>query len=539
MQSPNEDCIKDVVEARPLSPGRVKSAEEVGHEVAEVIGRPLSPGRIKSVEEVTEALSVAETKRLAGSSVSTVASSFPESYCASSASGLSSSTGIAWSSSAPPPQAALIQSVGVAKTLTKEEADDLISQSGGNVEVAKILQSSPIYAEPTTARVTRSDGFLVASKPLVSSLMKDDNSLRQVSPLTITPRSRSNSRSRNYTPRRGRSTMTTVDVNPTKVAVASSVAIDGDTSLHCPRVISRCTLRTTSSTVVSSAASGLVGGTIRPRSSVSAPKSTSPSAVVPPKVSTLGTSRASLTSTAFTSPAPARIRTLAASSMSPGLAGLDSTWFPARSSRASFGQQSMSPLGEKKTVECTALFMHQGRSWNFALSPEASVNEAVSMATQQVLKNVVETDCRLGEKLSIQVLPAVGDDVTVGEWTHRNMDQAPLVVIRSGAAEDGGLSAQQPQMDAMKIQMMMEEQAKLMAALQKQLSEQTAIIRNQALFISDLQERDRQNHEGVGKAVERIESELAGVKGQLLGMEETIGQAARDGGTPGKKSRPT
>jgi len=196
--------------------------------------------------------------------------------------------------------------------------------------------------------------------------------------------------------------------------------------------------------------------------------------------------------------------------------------------------RSSSPAEARaKSVECRAVFMHQGRSWKFSLPPESSVNDAISAATQQVLRNVVETDRRLGDRLSISVLPSITDTSTVGEWAHRNLDQPPMIIIKSEL--DDGLAQQKPELDAQNMQRLMEEQTRLLVALQKQLSEQTAIIRNQASFISELQARDRQQSQQLGEAIGRIEEDMASMKGQLLTMEERMTKAGNE--NQGKKSK--
>mmetsp|Transcript_23754 Transcript_23754/g.70886 ORF Transcript_23754/g.70886 Transcript_23754/m.70886 type:complete len:445 (-) Transcript_23754:119-1453(-) len=196
--------------------------------------------------------------------------------------------------------------------------------------------------------------------------------------------------------------------------------------------------------------------------------------------------------------------------------------------------RSSSPVEARaKSVECRAVFMHQGRSWKFSLSPESSVNDAISTATQQVLRNVVETDRRLGDRLSISVLPSITDTSTVGEWAHRNLDQPPLIIIKSEL--DDGLAQQKPELDAQNMQRLMEEQTRLLVALQKQLGEQTAIIRNQASFISELQARDRQHEQMLGASISRIEEDMASMKGQLLTLEEHLTRAGNE--NYGRKSK--
>jgi len=197
------------------------------------------------------------------------------------------------------------------------------------------------------------------------------------------------------------------------------------------------------------------------------------------------------------------------------------TQMPATSSATIQGDKASTSPGEatvRRYIECQAVFMHKGRSWKFSLPPESSVNDAISSATQQVLRSVVESDRRLGEKLCIQVLPSITDSSTIGEWAHRNLDQPPLIIIRS--EPDDGFASQKPEFDGQNLARLMEEQRCLLVALQKQLNEQTAIIRNQASFISNLQAREQQQSQVMNEAVQRMEADLAGVKGQLLGLEE-------------------
>lgn len=187
-----------------------------------------------------------------------------------------------------------------------------------------------------------------------------------------------------------------------------------------------------------------------------------------------------------------------------------------------------------QVVECRAVFMHQSRSWKFSLSGDSAVNDAVSTATQQVLRNVVEKDERIGDRLSISTLPAVADNSTVAEWSHRNLDQPPMIVIMS-EVEDG-LAQQKPEFDAQNMQRLMEEQTNLLSALQKQLEEQTAIIRNQATYISELQARDKQQSTQLTDAVQRIQVDIAQMKGQLLSLEENATQVG-DENRSGKKDK--
>ena len=124
----------------------------------------------------------------------------------------------------------------------------------------------------------------------------------------------------------------------------------------------------------------------------------------------------------------------------------------------------------------------------------------------------------LSEKLSVSVLPSVTDTSTVGEWSRRNLEQPPTIIIRS---EDGDGTSQQPELDTLKIQQLMEEQTRLLAALQKQLNEQSAIIQNQAAFIADLQAGDREKGQQLSESIGRLETDLSGVKVQLGSLEDS------------------
>eukprot|EP00933_Yihiella_yeosuensis_P020717 TRINITY_DN1654_c5_g1_i1.p1 TRINITY_DN1654_c5_g1~~TRINITY_DN1654_c5_g1_i1.p1 ORF type:complete len:437 (+),score=47.09 TRINITY_DN1654_c5_g1_i1:79-1389(+) len=171
-------------------------------------------------------------------------------------------------------------------------------------------------------------------------------------------------------------------------------------------------------------------------------------------------------------------------------------------------------------MECRAVFMHQSRSWKFSLPADSSVNDAISTATQQVLRSVVDKDRRLGDKLSISVLPSVTDTSTVSEWSQRNLEQPPMIIIHSEQDDCDGLAQQKPEFDAQNMQRLMEEQTGLLTALQKQLGEQTAIIRNQATYISELQAKDRQQSTELSEVLNTIKSEMVQMKGQMLALEE-------------------
>uniref|UniRef100_A0A7S0ZPF2 Uncharacterized protein n=1 Tax=Noctiluca scintillans TaxID=2966 RepID=A0A7S0ZPF2_NOCSC len=178
-----------------------------------------------------------------------------------------------------------------------------------------------------------------------------------------------------------------------------------------------------------------------------------------------------------------------------------------------------------QSVECRAIFMQHGRCWQFSVPATSCVNDAVSAATGQVLRNVVDKDGSLSEKLSVSVLPSVTDTSTVGEWSRRNLEQPPTIIIRS---EDGDGTSQQPELDTLKIQQLMEEQTRLLAALQKQLNEQSAIIQNQAAFIADLQAGDREQGQQLSESIGRLETDLSGVKAQLVSLEEHVCGVGKD-----------
>lgn len=171
-------------------------------------------------------------------------------------------------------------------------------------------------------------------------------------------------------------------------------------------------------------------------------------------------------------------------------------------------------------VECCAIFVQQGRTWRFSLRPEVSVQDAISKATRHVLQAVAEKDRRLGESLSINTVPAITEQSTVGEWCHRNLDQPPVIVIKSGYADS--VSLQGPDSDSQNFQRLLEEQNRLLLALQKQLVEQTAVIQNQAGLIAELRSKDSQESGATAEALARIEGRLATMSGQLLQMEERV-----------------
>jgi len=95
-------------------------------------------------------------------------------------------------------------------------------------------------------------------------------------------------------------------------------------------------------------------------------------------------------------------------------------------------------------------------------------------------------------------------------------------MIRSELDDSHTHSMQRPDMDGQNMQRLMEEQNRLLTSLQKQLTEQTSIIQNQAAFISEIQERDRNQQTLLCESIRRIESDLSTVKGQLFGLEEKI-----------------
>jgi len=206
-----------------------------------------------------------------------------------------------------------------------------------------------------------------------------------------------------------------------------------------------------------------------------------------------------------------------------------------RSEYRSASGRSYSPAQARvrpKSVECRVIYMHHGRCWNFNLPPECSVNDAIASATEQALQTVASQDRRLGEKLAISVHPSSTETCTVGEWAQRNLEQSPVIIIRN--QPDDAFSSQKPEFDLQNLQRMMEEQTRLLFTLQKNVNEQTAIIHNQASFINELQKRDTQQADLLNVTVKRMESDLASVKGHLLGLEELVTKA----GDENKRSRP-
>lgn len=200
--------------------------------------------------------------------------------------------------------------------------------------------------------------------------------------------------------------------------------------------------------------------------------------------------------------------------------------------RADAWRRSSSRQDEERSrsVECRAAFVFARRCWSFNLSPDSLVKDAVSQVTEKVLRNVVDMDERLGEMISISVLPSAADNSTVGDWAHRNMEQPPLIIVRSGVGDR--LASQAPELDAVNLQRMVQEQTQLLVALQGQLNEQTAVIRNQATLIGELQSSDRDQAGLIRDNIRCIQEDVAEIKGQILNLEERQ-RGARGGGAGG------
>lgn len=123
-------------------------------------------------------------------------------------------------------------------------------------------------------------------------------------------------------------------------------------------------------------------------------------------------------------------------------------------------------------------------------------------------------------------MPSVNDNTTVGEWAHRNLDQPPMIIVQSPALDEPGYALERGQNDvAQDMRRMMEEHTRLLIALQKQLTEQSAIILNQAAFIQDLQAKDNTQTKLLNESVQNIKDDLANIKGQILGIEEILTNA--------------
>jgi len=160
------------------------------------------------------------------------------------------------------------------------------------------------------------------------------------------------------------------------------------------------------------------------------------------------------------------------------------------------------------------------------LPSDSLVKDAVSQVTEKVLRNVVERDERPGDAISVSVLPSIADTSSVSEWARRNMDQPPLIIVRSSdRLAESPCRATSPEVDMVDVQRMVEEQTQLLVALQGQLNEQLAVIRNQATFIEELQSNEREKAVSVRDHVTRIEEDVAAIRGQLLGLEERCQQS--------------
>lgn len=179
-------------------------------------------------------------------------------------------------------------------------------------------------------------------------------------------------------------------------------------------------------------------------------------------------------------------------------------------------------------VECRAVYMQEGRVWKFLVSSDSSVNDAISSATEQVVQHLQDSDVRHGDKLRISAMPSVNDNTTVGEWAHRNLDQPPMIVIQSPALDEPSVEERGQNDVALDMRRMMEEQTRLLIALQKQVTEQSAIIHNQASFIQDLQAKDNAQTKLLNESVGSIKDDLASIKGQILGIEEILTHAGNE-----------
>jgi len=161
------------------------------------------------------------------------------------------------------------------------------------------------------------------------------------------------------------------------------------------------------------------------------------------------------------------------------------------------------------------------------LAPDASVDDAISQATRQVLRNVVESKGALGsigENITVDVLPHANGATTVHEWANQVAGKAPVVLIKSDESEECE-PQHLPSADAGNdetIRKIQHEHARMMADLQKLARRQNETIQRQATYINDLQERDQQMAQLFSKSISRIKVDIASLKGDFLNLDEHV-----------------
>jgi len=185
-------------------------------------------------------------------------------------------------------------------------------------------------------------------------------------------------------------------------------------------------------------------------------------------------------------------------------------------------------------VECQAVFVNKPRCWSFYVPSGASVDQAITKATEQALQRSGLADS--DEATSVTILPSASKDSLVGEWTYRNLEQPPLVIITRGQkANDISTPVDS---DAHDMQKVVEDQLVMLAVLQKQLIEQASIVQNQDSFISELQGRSRQQWQQLQESMQSFESDIGGLKGQTQRLQEKCGKPAGDKKDSRRRRRP-
>jgi len=179
---------------------------------------------------------------------------------------------------------------------------------------------------------------------------------------------------------------------------------------------------------------------------------------------------------------------------------------------------------EQRSVECKVLLTARTHNCSLQLAPDTSVDEAISQATRQVLRNVVESRGELGpigEHISVTPLPSANGATTVGEWARRNLGHAPAVVVKSNESDwESPRRTEVGQEDSLRH--LQDAHAEMMASLQELLQGQTRTIERQATFIDDLQERERQSSKLFCGSIARIKVDIADLKGDFLNLEEQM-----------------
>lgn len=189
-----------------------------------------------------------------------------------------------------------------------------------------------------------------------------------------------------------------------------------------------------------------------------------------------------------------------------------------------------------QTVECQAVFVNKPRCWSFYVPAGISVNQAINGATEEALQRSGLDVGHLDEQISVTVLPSANKESSVGEWTHRNLDQPPLVLINTRQKKKDGIST--PAEAEPDMQRIVEEQLVMMAVLHKQLIEQSSIIQNQESLIEEMQGRSRTQWEQLQASMASFESDIEGMKGQMTGLQERcLGKQKPRKKTPGEKRR--